>query len=287
MHRALSARWINRALSIGEASASSSVPLFLCPAVGASSRFHRTPKATPLPTPIHTRRLNHTEATIQDAPITTSENSSLGLEIPKRRLPLNCTGCGAFTQTSDPQMLGYFDPESKRVKKWLNPKAFERQHTTSQEDGVVDDVLKTLDPGQLEALGLDPSLLVTGAEKEGNIAPSTPPTLLLRTIQKLTSKKNHCPKINSLSAIDATIYNITAPRATQQRLLCSIPPLSPCAKPSRNRRTSIITYIMSSMLPISPCRSSLDLMFSSATFQSGHAIEDHDRASTKMIARQN
>ena len=175
MHRALSARWINRALSIGEASASSSVPLFLCPAVGASSRFHRTPKATPLPTPIHTRRLNHTEATIQDAPITTSENSSLGLEIPKRRLPLNCTGCGAFTQTSDPQMLGYFDPESKRVKKWLNPKAFERQHTASQEDGVVDDVLKTLDPGQLEALGLDPSLLVTGVEKEGNIAPKSLP----------------------------------------------------------------------------------------------------------------
>jgi len=72
-------------------------------------------------------------------------------------------------------MLGYFDPESKRVKKWLNPKAFERQHTTSQEDGVVDDVLKTLDPGQLEALGLDPSLLVTGAEKEGNIAPKSLP----------------------------------------------------------------------------------------------------------------
>lgn len=84
-------------------------------------------------------------------------------------------------------MLGYFDPESKRVKKWLNPKAFERQHTASQEDGVVDEVLKSLDPDQLEALGLDPSLLVTGAEKGGDIAPSTPPTLLLQTMQKLTS----------------------------------------------------------------------------------------------------
>jgi genetic interactor of prohibitins 3, mitochondrial len=188
MHRVLSARWINRALSIGEASASSSVPLFLCPAVGASSRFHRTPKATPLRTPLYTRRLNHTEATTtQDAPTTTTENSSpSGLEVPKRRLPLNCTGCGAFTQTSDPQMLGYFDPESKRVKRWLNPKAFERQHTASQEDGVVDDVLKSLDPSQLEALGLDPSLLVTGAEKEGHIAPSMSLTLLLQTIYKLT-----------------------------------------------------------------------------------------------------
>ncbi|KAF5693983.1 hypothetical protein FGLOB1_14291 [Fusarium globosum] len=197
MHRALSARWINRALSIGEASASSSVPLFLCPAVGASSRFHRTRKVTPLPTPIYPRRLNHTETTVQDVPITASESSSLGLETPKRRLPLNCTGCGAFTQTSDPQMLGYFDPESKRVKKWLNPKAFERQHTASQGDGVVDEVLKSLDPDQLEALGLDPSLLVTGAEKGGDIAPTKVamfhPTVesLRETIEESPHKYNH------------------------------------------------------------------------------------------------
>jgi hypothetical protein len=174
MHRALSARWLNRALSISEASASSSVPLFLCPAVGASSRIYRTPRATPLQTPVYTQRFNHTEATTtQKSHIETAETPSLfDPEVPRRKLPLNCTGCGAFTQTSDPQLLGYFDPESKRVKKWLNPKAYERQQTPTEEDEVVDDALKNLDKSQLEALGMDPSLLISGAEREGSVAPS-------------------------------------------------------------------------------------------------------------------
>ncbi|KAM0553899.1 hypothetical protein ACHAPJ_007245 [Fusarium lateritium] len=177
MHRALSARWLNRALSIGEASASSSVPLFLCPAAGASTRLYRTPRVAPLRTTFHTRRFNHTEVTTTpDAHITETEHASLlNPEIPRRRLPLNCTGCGAFAQTNDPQQLGYFDLESKRVKKWLNPRAYEHEHTASQEDAVVDDVLKNLDPSQLEALGLKPSLLVSGTETEGKVASKAPP----------------------------------------------------------------------------------------------------------------
>ncbi|KAF0640715.1 hypothetical protein NXS19_010125 [Fusarium pseudograminearum] len=182
MHRALSARWLNRALSIGEASASSSVPLYLCPAVGASSRIYRAPRATPLQTPVYTRRFNHTEATTsQEAPTETIETSEtietpslFNPEVPKRKLPLNCTGCGAFTQTNDPQSLGYFDPESKRVKKWLNPRSFERQQAPTQEDKVIGDVLKNLDKSQIEALGVDPSLLIAGAEREGHTPPSPP-----------------------------------------------------------------------------------------------------------------
>lgn len=173
MHRALSARWLNRALSIGEASASSSVPLFLCPAVG-SARHIRTPRVAPSrTTTLYSRRFNHTEAVTQDVPI--AENELPPKEAPaepRRRLPLNCTGCGAFSQTADPQLLGYFDLNSKRVKKWLNPEAYEPKRTASEEDGVVDDVLKTLDQSQLEALGLKPSLLMSGAETEGNVAPS-------------------------------------------------------------------------------------------------------------------
>ncbi|RGP59962.1 hypothetical protein FSPOR_10958 [Fusarium sporotrichioides] len=180
MHRALSARWLNRALSIGEASAPSSVPLFLCPAVGAPSRVYRTPRATPLQTPVYTRRFNHAQATTTQEtpvePVESAETPSLfNPEVPRRKLPLNCTGCGAFTQTNDPQLLGYFDPESKRVKKWLNPRAYERQQAPTQEDEVVGEVLKILDRSQMEALGMDPSLLISGAEREGHVAPKVPP----------------------------------------------------------------------------------------------------------------
>lgn len=174
MHRALSARWLNRALSTGEASASSSVPLFLCPAVG-STRHVRTPRAAPSSrtTTLYPRRFSHTEAAPQDVPAKEAELTSKPAPAePRRRLPLNCTGCGAFSQTADPQLLGYFDLDSKRVKKWLGPEAYEPKHTASQEDGVVDDVLKTLDQSQLEALGLKPSLLMSGTETEGDVAPS-------------------------------------------------------------------------------------------------------------------
>ncbi|KAM5351991.1 hypothetical protein ACJ41O_004714 [Fusarium nematophilum] len=176
MHRALSARWLNRALSIGEASAPSSLPLFLCPAV-SSTRYIRAPGAASTSRPsIYSRRFNHTEAAPQYVATTTTDPPpQVPTELPPRRLPLNCTGCGAFSQTSDPQQLGYFDSSSKRVKKWLNPQDYEPRHTASEEDGVVDEVLKTMDQSQLEALGLKPSLLVSGAETEGAVAPKAPP----------------------------------------------------------------------------------------------------------------
>lgn len=80
---------------------------------------------------------------------------------------MNCTGCGAFAQTSDPELLGYFDLESKRVRKWLNPRVSEIKLKESEEDGVVDEALKSMDPSKLQELGLDPSILLPTGESEG------------------------------------------------------------------------------------------------------------------------
>lgn len=80
---------------------------------------------------------------------------------------MNCTGCGAFVQTSDPKLLGYFDLESKRVRKWLNPRTPEPTLKESEEDGVVDGALKAMDPSKLQELGLDPSILLPSGESEG------------------------------------------------------------------------------------------------------------------------
>ncbi|KAK7417178.1 hypothetical protein QQX98_004781 [Neonectria punicea] len=178
MHRALTAQWLNRALSIGEASSSSGVSLFLCPAVGVSARLSRTGLAASSSRPgIYSRRLNHTEAiptTISnDAPVptpgpvdTAREDVSQDVQ-PRRRLPMNCTGCGAFAQTTDPELLGYFDVESRRVRKWLHPRAPEPKVKESKEDGVVDGALKSMDPSILQELGLDPSVLLASGESEG------------------------------------------------------------------------------------------------------------------------
>lgn len=79
-----------------------------------------------------------------------------------RRLPINCSGCGAFSQTSDPKELGFFDLTSKRVQNWLHPKKDqERGVSETEEDQVISEALKSLGSDQLEALGLDRSSLVS------------------------------------------------------------------------------------------------------------------------------
>lgn len=184
MHRALTARWLNRALSISEATSSAGVPLFLCPAV-TSSRLLRKPLVAPSARPaICVRRFNHTEVqTSTDAPI--PEPPSIAQdEGPKRKLPLTCSGCGAFTQTNDPEQFGYFDVKSRRVKKWMSPKTFEPQRVEKEEDHVVDEVLKSLDPSKLEELGLSSSKLVSGEVLGDSEAPCkcfSLATMILRT----------------------------------------------------------------------------------------------------------
>ena len=176
MHRALTARWLNRALSIGEATPSAGVPLFLCPAVGYERRCLRKPFAPASRSAICARRLNHTEATISttsDAP-TPAPPPATPIEqheVPTRKLPLTCSGCGSFVQTNDPQQFGYYDLESKRVRKWTHPQSYEPKRVEREADHVVDEVLKNLDPSRLEELGLSASVLVSGEESGGTGVP--------------------------------------------------------------------------------------------------------------------
>jgi hypothetical protein len=82
---------------------------------------------------------------------------------PARRLPLTCSGCGAFSQTSDPEQLGYFDVTKKRIKSWLYPQEPEIRRPDAretEEDNIVQESLKRLDRSQIEALGLNPDAMV-------------------------------------------------------------------------------------------------------------------------------
>ncbi|KAK5997054.1 Found in mitochondrial proteome 38-like protein [Cladobotryum mycophilum] len=172
MHRALTARWLSRALRISEVSPSTGVPLYLCPAIGLSS-ISRT--ANLAGASISRRRATHTEVVLHDAPTTTipepmeSEEPRKPEEpptAPARRLPLMCSGCGAFSQTDDPQQLGYFDVKSKRTRTWLHPKKTELKSSEAEEDQLVADALKALGESKLKELGLSPSAMIQGEESE-------------------------------------------------------------------------------------------------------------------------
>lgn len=85
-----------------------------------------------------------------------------------RRLPLQCTGCGAFTQTTDPTQAGYFNLERKAVQEYLGliePKT-PKVEEVSEEDKVVEQALSKLPPEQLEALGLSKDDLIADKAAE-------------------------------------------------------------------------------------------------------------------------
>ncbi|KAM4059934.1 hypothetical protein HRG_002447 [Hirsutella rhossiliensis] len=77
-----------------------------------------------------------------------------------------CTGCGAFTQTSDPQQLGYFDSGSRRIRNWLSPPTHEKKDSASDQDKLVNDALRSLESGKIEALGLSPAAMGTDEESQ-------------------------------------------------------------------------------------------------------------------------
>jgi hypothetical protein len=81
---------------------------------------------------------------------------------PPRQLPLSCSGCGAFAQTTDRNQLGFFDLESKHVRRWLNPKRSSAPATEvdAPENQVVESVLAGLDEATLKELGLDSEKLI-------------------------------------------------------------------------------------------------------------------------------
>jgi hypothetical protein len=167
MHRTLPARWLNRALRIGELPSSNSVPLYLCPSLASSSYgrsvrspnvgFHAGNRTSHYSRGFHSDVLNtHVEPTHPTPPEHEPGKN------PDRKLPRNCSGCGAFTQTSDPSQFGYVNPQSKRIRSWLAPEVSKPELEATQEADVITKALEGLDAGQREALGLDPaSLLAT------------------------------------------------------------------------------------------------------------------------------
>ncbi|EHK24449.1 uncharacterized protein TRIVIDRAFT_31454 [Trichoderma virens Gv29-8] len=163
MHRALTARLLRQALRVGEAGSSTGVPLYLCPAVvGLSSRLSSI--SLRAATSISQRRANHTEAVSSNNESTTTSPLPEPSQKPARRLPLTCSGCGAFTQTEDPDQLGYFDVSKRRVREWLHPVARRSNPLEGDEDKIVNATLGSLDQNKLKELGLDPAMLIEGDE---------------------------------------------------------------------------------------------------------------------------
>ncbi|KAI6089011.1 hypothetical protein F4821DRAFT_232737 [Hypoxylon rubiginosum] len=162
MHRVLSSRWLNSALNIAEHSRGVELPLFLCPAVNLVSRRQRlgavasSSHVQPSQWRVQ-RRCLHAEAEAQTEPIQSPSRSTPEL-YSSQRLPRQCRGCGALSQTSFPNQPGYYDLGRKAVRNYLRPETTDRSR---HEDKIYEDALKHFDHKQLQAKGVDVEALVS------------------------------------------------------------------------------------------------------------------------------
>lgn len=164
---------------------SAGIPLHLCPAAARacstlfSAHTRTAPVATISPSPssqclssLRRGRQIYNESVptnAQEADVLTTDTGPAGL-IPNRPLPVQCYGCGAFSQTTVPDAAGYFNPNRNAVKNYTGTQdkgdPRKKPGYKAQTD-VVRASLESLGEAKLAELGLDPSLLLTGLPQNG------------------------------------------------------------------------------------------------------------------------
>jgi hypothetical protein len=86
-------------------------------------------------------------------------------------LPLQCTGCGAFSQTTDSNLAGFFDTNRKAVRTFLGLDHGRIERSRRDEDRALEEALKSVDPEALKEIGMDAKMLgygeVIGSEASG------------------------------------------------------------------------------------------------------------------------
>ncbi|KAI1101903.1 hypothetical protein F4804DRAFT_314597 [Jackrogersella minutella] len=159
MHRALSSRWLKTALNIAENPRSVELPLFLYPSINCTLPRQRPGAVASSRTrPSQWKeqhRCLHVQTDIpkedipQDKPLPTK---SAIKSLPVQKLPKQCRGCGALSQTTFPDLAGYFDLSRKAVINYMLPHDADLSRS---EDAIYEDALKHFDHEELKKQGVD------------------------------------------------------------------------------------------------------------------------------------
>lgn len=186
------------------------IPLHLCPAAArtcatlASARTRTKPVTAAPPSErlskILRTRIVHSEAT-------DPQHEVSARPVPIRPLPVQCYGCGAFSQTAVPNEAGYYNPERNAVKVYMGikPKGDPRKNPRYQtQNDVVVASLHSLGNDKLAELGLDPSQLLAASPKTEGVEKGK----LLDCISVTNSANRSQKVVQNLCVIDATIWFI-------------------------------------------------------------------------------
>ncbi|KAI1095465.1 hypothetical protein F5B19DRAFT_441721 [Rostrohypoxylon terebratum] len=153
MHRSLPSRWLKSALDIAEHPRSLELPLFLYPSIYRAlprQRFSAVALSQARASKWRIqRRCLHAQAAAEDHPTPNHDVQNIApvqSQPVVRQLPRQCRGCGAISQTTDPEIPGYFDLSRKTVANYLRPRTID----LSRQDDIVYE--RALDKSRLEEL---------------------------------------------------------------------------------------------------------------------------------------
>ena len=121
-------------------------PVFLCPEIARLHSF--TLSVREISFKAGRRQLANSSLRIRSA-------SPIQLQPQPVSLPLQCPGCGAFTQFSDPGHAGYYSSSRRSVKIYLAQRKAAAGQCFPSEAETFDQVLKNADETLLKTLGLD------------------------------------------------------------------------------------------------------------------------------------
>lgn len=142
--------------------APSSLPLYLCPAA-ARACSALSPAASSRPTTTKTPKgrypiLQHARKTHDEATQSVSENATTDSD-PVHKLPVQCYGCGALSQTLVPDQPGYYDLNRKAVRIYTG--LLKEEPRARPEDDIVQTSLRSLGEDKLREYGMDPNAFAT------------------------------------------------------------------------------------------------------------------------------
>lgn len=143
--RTVSSKWLRRAFNVERNTVATELPLYLCPGLIGPTRATLPSSSVRNVTRLQTHRFYST------APNSNETTHTIPLVHPTRPLPVVCSGCGALSQTAEPNQAGYYDIERKAVKSYLGLTQEEKR--VRKEDLVVQEALKNLNLDKLGKVG--------------------------------------------------------------------------------------------------------------------------------------
>jgi hypothetical protein len=131
------------------------LPHFLCPALAQaqlSSTFTKRPTQASVPRsqlPSQRSRYLHTE-TCSEPSLSDKLHASEVANLPT--LPTQCAGCGALSQTSEPDEPGFFTLSRRTVQTYLNGGCSRRAESLVVDEKAIEAAAAHVDPAVLESL---------------------------------------------------------------------------------------------------------------------------------------